>query len=102
MGVFGEELLAQGGALGMVRGHPNRIDCRVAAPGLDRLDLPGIGLENVLGTRTRRERLTGRPALEADAPLSQFSGNDRRIVRRQLGFLLGLAEDLQVAHRPAR
>jgi hypothetical protein len=85
MGVLLKKLATQGLAIGVIRGHPNRIDRGVAAIALNPGNSCGINLKDGGLISTLRKGLIGGPLLKTDAPALKFRLNHRWITALQLG-----------------
>jgi hypothetical protein len=83
MGVFREKFAAQGNSLGVIRGHPNRINSGVAAMPLHAGNVVGIGIQNLCLIGFKGQLLQRRPLLEPDSTLGEFSLNLSRSFRHQ-------------------
>jgi hypothetical protein len=101
VGVLGQERLAEGCTIGVIRHQPDGIHGGVRPAGLHAGDLGGIGHQDLLRCGAGWQFGPGGPALEADAALRQFGGDQGWIVAGQAGHWpvgAGGREDLQVAH----
>ena len=75
MGVFREKFAAQGNSLGVIGGHPNRINSGVAAVPLHAGNVVGVGIQNQRLIGFKGQLLQRRPLLEPDSTLGEFSLN---------------------------
>ena len=80
VGVFGEELLAQGNAIGVIRPQADRIDGGIGATRLHLGDLAGVGRQHRGLIGSGGEFWLHRPALVAQAALGQGLGNHLGVV----------------------